>query len=92
VASIYSGAQSWRGCYRSTPCGARSSVHCPGRGRPRTRPDRVLADKAYASKANRANLRLRGTRATIPIKADYAAHRHNRGSKGGRPPAFDPDI
>ncbi len=33
-----------------------------GRGRPRTRPDRVLADEAYSSKANRALLaRLRQT-------------------------------
>src|SRR3954469_3581737 len=29
-------------------------------GRPRTRPDRVLADKAYTSKANRDYLRRRG--------------------------------
>lgn len=32
----------------------------PGGGRPRTRPDRVLADKAYTSKANRRYLRRRG--------------------------------
>jgi transposase len=31
-----------------------------GGGRPRTRPDRVLADKAYSSRANRAHLRRRG--------------------------------
>ncbi|WP_425445775.1 transposase [Umezawaea tangerina] len=31
-------------------------------GRPRTRPDRVLADKAYTSKANREHLRRRGIR------------------------------
>jgi transposase len=33
-----------------------------GGGRPRTRPDRALADKAYSSKANRAYLRRRGSR------------------------------
>jgi hypothetical protein len=29
-------------------------------GRPRTRPDRVLADEAYTSRANREHLRRRG--------------------------------
>jgi transposase len=62
-----------------------------GPGRPRTRPDRVLADKAYSSKANRELLRRRSIRATIPIKTDQAAHRRKRGSNGGRPPAFDPE-
>jgi hypothetical protein len=60
-----------------------------GRGRPRTRPDRVLADKAYSSRANRALLRRLGIRATIPQKDDQAAHRRRKGCKGGRPPAFD---
>jgi len=64
----------------------------PGGGRPRTRPDRVLADKAYTSKANRAYLRRRKIKATIPSKADQDAHRLAKGSKGGRPPAFDPDL
>ena len=63
-----------------------------GGGAPRTRPDRVLADKAYTSKANRAYLRRRGIRATIPSKADQDAHRRKKGSKGGRPPSFDPHI
>ncbi|WJY35859.1 transposase [Streptomyces sp. P9-2B-2] len=35
-----------------------------GQGRPRTRPDRVCADKAYASRKNRAYLRRRGIRCT----------------------------
>ena len=61
-------------------------------GRPRTRPDRVLADKAYTSKANRAHLRRRGIKATIPSKADQDANRRKKGSKGGRPPTFDPEI
>jgi transposase len=63
-----------------------------GGGRPRTRPDRVLADKAYTSKANRWYLHRRGIKATIPSKADQDANRRKRGSKGGRPPAFDPTI
>jgi transposase len=63
-----------------------------GDGRPRTRPDRVLADKAYTSKANRDYLRHRGIKATIPSKADQDANRRKKGSKGGRPPTFDPRI
>jgi transposase len=61
-------------------------------GRPRTRPDRALADKAYTSRANRRYLRRRGIKATIPSKADQDANRRRLGSKGGRPPAFDPEI
>ena len=61
-------------------------------GRPRTRPDRVLADKAYTSKANRDYLRRRGIKATIPSKADQDTNRRKKGSKGGRPPAFNPEI
>jgi transposase len=63
-----------------------------GDGRPRTRPDRVLADKAYTSKANRDYLRRRGIKATIPSKADQDANRRKKGSNGGRPPIFDPHI
>ena len=61
----------------------------PGPGRPRTRPERVLADKAYSSRANRAWLAARGIRVTIPVPADQARHRSNRGQRGGRPPTFD---
>lgn len=61
-------------------------------GRPRTRPERVLADKAYTSKANRKHLRRRGIPATIPSKADQDAYRKAKGSNGGRPPAFDPEL
>ena len=68
---------------------ARIRVPRTGRGRPRTRPDRVLADMAYASRANRAHLRRRGIDGTIPIKADQAAHRRRRGRGGGREYAFD---
>jgi len=69
----------------------RIRVPRPGRGRPRTRPRRVLADKAYGSRANRAYLRRRGTRCTIPEKADQVRHRQAKGRRGGRPPAFDPE-
>ena len=64
----------------------------PGRGRPRTRPDRVLADKAYDSRANRCYLRKRGIRCTIPQQADRISNRKNKGSAGGRPPVFDPGL
>jgi transposase len=60
-----------------------------GPGRPRTRPGRVLGDKAYSSSMIRAHLRRRGIKATIPEPADQARNRRRRGSKGGRPPAFD---
>jgi transposase len=60
-----------------------------GRGRPRTRPGRVLADKAYASRTIRAQLRRRRITATIPEPADRQAHRVRRGRHGGRPPCFD---
>jgi transposase len=63
-----------------------------GGGRPRTRPDRVLADKAYTSRANRRYLRRRGIKACIPSKADQDVNRRKLGSKGGRPPAFDPET
>lgn len=61
-----------------------------GPGRPRVRPDRVRADKAYASRKNRAYLRRRGIRCTIPDKVDQAHNRQKLGSRGGRPPRFDP--
>ena len=66
------------------------AVPLPG-GRPRTRPGRVLADKAYSSRAIRGWLRRHGIAATIPVPADQARHRARRGSAGGRPPAFDKD-
>ena len=59
-----------------------------GAGRPRTRPDRVLADKGYPSKANRAWLRSRGIAATIPERDDQIAHRRK---KPGRPIDFGAD-
>ncbi|GGV19382.1 DDE transposase [Streptomyces litmocidini] len=61
-----------------------------GPGRPRVRPVRVRADRAYASRKNRACLRRREIRCTIPDKADQARNRKKPGSRGGRPPRFDP--
>lgn len=62
-----------------------------GPGRPRTRPDSVSADKAYSSRANRAYLRRRKIRHTIPEPRDQRANRRRRGSAGGRPTGFDAD-
>ncbi len=61
----------------------------PGGGHPRTRPERVRADKAYSSRAIRGHLRRRGIACTIPEPDDQAGHRRRRGSRGGRSPAFD---
>ena len=63
-----------------------------GPGRPRTRPGRVLGDKAYSSRGIRAYLRRRRIKATIPEPADQKKNRLRRGSTGGRPPRFDTEI
>jgi transposase len=63
-----------------------------GPGRPRTRPDRLVADKGYSCKANRGLLRRRGIGHTIPEPADQQANRVRRGGRGGRPCAFDRDT
>jgi transposase len=65
------------------------SIDRLGPGRPRTRPDWVLADKAYSSKGHRDYLAGRGIKAAIPVKDDQAAARRKTGSHGGRPPSFD---
>jgi transposase len=66
------------------------AVARPGPGRPRSRPEALLGDKAYSSRANRALLRSKRIKTVIPQRADEIGHRHRRGSAGGRPPAFDP--
>lgn len=63
-----------------------------GPGRARTRPDAVLGDKAYSSRANRELLRGKNIKAVIAEPADQAGHRRRRGRDGGRPPAFDTEI
>jgi transposase len=65
---------------------------CGPVGRPRTRPGAVAADKAYSSRANRAHLRRRGIKAVIPEKADQAANRKRKGSRGGRPVSHDAGL
>ncbi|MEU7891212.1 MULTISPECIES: IS5 family transposase [Streptosporangiaceae] len=70
------------------------SVRVPraGAGRPRQRPDTVIADKAYSSREVRQDLRRRGIRAVIPERTDQRANRQRRGRAGGRPPTFDPEL
>lgn len=60
-----------------------------GPGRARTRPDALLADKAYSSRSHRALLRRRGIRAVIPEPADQIGHRQRKGSRGGRPIGYE---
>jgi transposase len=62
-----------------------------GPGRPRKRPDHLIADKAYSHPSTRRALRRRGIAHSIPEKRDQRAHRRTRGSAGGRPPKFDRD-
>jgi transposase len=63
-----------------------------GPGRPRTRPDRVIADKAYSHPSTRAAMRERKIPFTCPERCDQVKHRRARGARGGRPPAFDQVI
>ena len=57
-----------------------------GRGRPRKRPDRLIADKGYSYERCRHLLRRRGIPPTIPERDDQRARRARR---PGRKPAFD---
>ncbi|ATZ29429.1 Transposase DDE domain protein [Streptomyces lavendulae subsp. lavendulae] len=75
-------------CVRPLP----GRIRVPRTGRPRCRPDHVIADKAYSSRGFRAYLRRRGIGHTIPEKNDQKMHRRNRGRRGGRPTAFDSRI
>lgn len=56
------------------------------RGRPRKRPERLIADKGYSYPRCRALLRRRGIRHTIPERRDQ---RKRRARGPGRPPGFD---
>lgn len=49
----------------------------------------MRADTAYGSRRNRAYLRRRGIKATIPVPADRVRNRQKLGSRGSRPPKFD---
>ncbi len=74
------------------PLMGRLKVARTGPGRPRTRPDRLLGDKAYSNRKIRAHLHRRGIKATIPEKTDQQKARAAKGSAGGRPLAFDAEC
>jgi transposase len=57
----------------------------------RAKVERVLADKAYSHPSTRRALRQRRIKATIPERRDQQKQRAAKGSRGGRPPTFDPD-
>lgn len=63
-----------------------------GQGRRRTRPGRLLGDKAYSNRAIRAHLRRRQVTTLIPEPADQIRNRRARGRNGGRPPKFDAEA
>jgi putative transposase len=54
------------------------------------RPFRLLADKAYSHLSTRTHLRKQRIPHTIPERRDQIERRRAKGSRGGRPPAFDP--
>jgi hypothetical protein len=60
-----------------------------GRGRPRTRPDRLIADKGYSYPRCRRLLRARQIPHTIPERSDQRAR---RAARPGRPLAFDRTV
>ena len=68
------------------------SVARSGPGRPRRRPERVVADRAYSHPSTRAVLRARGIAFTSPERSDQIAHRKAQGTAGGRPCSFDRGI
>ena len=68
------------------------AVRRVGSGRPRKRPARVVADKAYSHPSTRRALRTRQITFTCPERSDQIARRHAKGTSGGRPPDFDADA
>jgi hypothetical protein len=54
-----------------------------GRGRPRTRVAHLTGDQAYSSRANRAALRARRIRHTIPERDDHKANRARKALLAG---------
>jgi len=58
-------------------------------GRPRKRPERLIADKGYSYPSCRELLRRRGIQHTIPERRDQ---RERRAQRPGRPPSFDAAV
>jgi transposase len=63
-----------------------------GPGRPRPRPEMVIADKAYSHPSTRQALCDRKIRSVSPERDDQIARRAARGSRDGRSPAFDAEL
>ncbi|WP_157405303.1 transposase [Actinopolyspora halophila] len=61
----------------------------PGRGHPRTRPVRIIANKAHSSRTIHQHLPTSRYATTIPEPAEQAGYRRGHGSRGGDPPAFN---
>jgi transposase len=61
-----------------------------GSGRPRKRPEHLVADRGDSYPTCRRLLRQRRIAHTIPERADQQAARARRGPRGGRPPLVDP--
>ena len=62
------------------------------RGRPRQRPQRLVADKGYSYPRCRQLLRRRKIQPVIPERKDQREQRQAKGSRGGRPPQFDRQL
>jgi transposase len=67
------------------------SIRVPraGRGRPRKRPDHLLADRGYGKGVYRRMLRARAIPPAIPERSD---HRERRAKRPGRPLLFEADL
>ncbi|UOZ11906.1 IS5 family transposase [Amycolatopsis sp. WQ 127309] len=63
-----------------------------GPGRPRCRPETVIADKAYAHPSTRRAMRDRQVTFASSERDDQIARRIATGSRGGRPPVFDAEV
>jgi transposase len=60
----------------------------PKPGRPRKRPQRLLADKGFSYRRCRVTLRRRGISHQIPERRDQRERRQKKGRRGGRPCHF----
>jgi transposase len=64
----------------------------PKAGRPRKRPRQVLGDKGFSYPRCRRVLRRRGIAHLIPERKDQRERREKKGSRGGRPCRFRPEV
>ncbi|AWN22810.1 IS5 family transposase [Deinococcus irradiatisoli] len=62
------------------------------KGRPRSRPPVIRVDRAYGARVYRRLVQARGIRFVCPEREDAKRYRREKGTHGGRPPAFDPEA